>query len=85
MSSLTLNQWGIPEIPGICLTNGGLSHIGVYIGNGKVIHASSPDAGVGVILSNFGSGYWKHWHFVPWSDVFSAGGALILSNANNSN
>jgi cell wall-associated NlpC family hydrolase len=35
----------------------GLSHDGIYIGNGQFIHASDP--GTGVTISCMGSSYWR--------------------------
>ena len=34
----------------------GLSHNGIYIGNGQFVHASDPS--VGVVVSSMGSSYW---------------------------
>jgi peptidoglycan DL-endopeptidase CwlO len=38
----------------------GLSHNGIYIGNGQFVHAA--DEKVGVTVSNLGTAYWSgHW------------------------
>ncbi|MCM1489155.1 MAG: hypothetical protein NC203_12400, partial [Firmicutes bacterium] len=47
----------IPEIPGLAVWHEG--HIGIYIGNGKVIQAANTKAGV--ILTNLGNTPWTHW------------------------
>ena len=51
----------IPEIPGLAVWHEG--HIGVYIGNGEVIHASHTTAGV--IKTPLGDTGWTHWLKVP--------------------
>lgn len=38
----------------------GVSHVGIYLGEGAFIHSSNPS--VGVIISNINSGYWSN-HF----------------------
>lgn len=52
----------IPEIPGLAVWHEG--HIGVYIGNGKVVQAANTTAGV--ILTNIGDTAWTHWLKVPY-------------------
>ncbi len=52
----------IPEIPGLAVWHQG--HIGVYIGNGKVVQAANTKAGV--ILTNLGDTAWTHWLKVPY-------------------
>lgn len=52
----------LPEIPGLALWREG--HIGVYIGNGQVIHASSTT--VGVIQTPVSAGSWTHWLKIPY-------------------
>ncbi len=51
----------IPEIPGLAVWKKG--HIGVYIGNGKVIEAMSTKKGV--VETNLSEGPWTHWLKVP--------------------
>lgn len=36
---------------------GGISHVGIYVGNNKLIHASTPSTGV--ILSDINSRYYQ--------------------------
>lgn len=44
-------------------TPGQVNHVGIYIGNGQMIHAS-PSGGKGVQISSITSGYWyKHFLF----------------------
>jgi len=52
----------IPEIPGLAVWHEG--HIGIYIGNGKVIQAANTNAGV--ILTNLGGTAWTHWLKIPY-------------------
>ena len=52
----------IPEIPGLAVWHEG--HIGIYIGNGEVIHASGTT--VGVIKTPIGDSGWTHWLKIPY-------------------
>lgn len=52
----------IPDIPGIAVWHQG--HIGVYIGNGYVIHAANTYDGV--IKTPITSSGWTHWLKVPY-------------------
>jgi len=52
----------IPEIPGLCVWKSG--HIGVYIGNGKVIE--SRGTAIGVIQSNLRDYPWIEWLKCPF-------------------
>lgn len=52
----------IPEIPGLAVWFPG--HIGVYIGNGKVIEAKATY--VGVVETDLSEGAWTHWIKIPY-------------------
>ncbi len=52
----------IPEIPGLAVWHEG--HIGVYIGNGEVVHAANTNAGV--IRTPIGDSGWTHWLKIPY-------------------
>ena len=52
----------MPDIPGLAVWHQG--HIGVYIGNGYVIHAASTYDGV--IKTPITSSGWTHWMKVPY-------------------
>ena len=52
----------IPEILGLAVWHEG--HIGIYIGNGQVIHASGTK--VGVVQTPIGSSGWTHWLKIPY-------------------
>ena len=52
----------LPETPGLALWHEG--HIGIYIGNGQVIHASGTK--VGVVQTPIGSSGWTHWLKIPY-------------------
>lgn len=52
----------IPEIPGVAVWHEG--HIGIYIGNGKVVQAANTTAGV--ILTNLNDTAWTHWLKIPY-------------------
>lgn len=53
----------MPEIPGLAVYIEG-QHIGIYIGDGYVIHASSTEAGV--IKTKLSEGSWTHWLKIPY-------------------
>ena len=59
-------EWGyideIPEIPGLLVWSSG--HIGVYIGNGKVIEARGFN--YGVVMTDLDKRGWKKWGKCPW-------------------
>ena len=52
----------IPEIPGLAVWRSG--HIGVYIGNGKVIEAKATR--IGVVETNLADGNWTYWIKIPY-------------------
>ena len=52
----------LPETPGLALWHEG--HIGIYIGNGQVIHAANTTDGV-IISDVSGSGF-THWLKIPY-------------------
>ena len=52
----------IPEILGLAVWHEG--HIGIYIGNGKVVQAANTTAGV--VLTNLSDTAWTHWLKVPY-------------------
>lgn len=58
----------IPEIPGLAVWHEG--HIGIYIGNGQVIHASGTK--VGVIQTPIGSSGWTHWLKIPYITYYES-------------
>lgn len=52
----------IPEIPGLAVWHEG--HIGIYIGNGKVVQAANTEAGV--IRNSLADTAWTHWLKIPY-------------------
>lgn len=52
----------IPEIPGLAVWKEG--HIGVYIGEGKVVEAYGTTSGV--VRSELANGGWTHWLKIPY-------------------
>ena len=52
----------LPETPGLALWHEG--HIGIYIGDGKVIHAANTH--VGVIISDVSASGFTHWLKIPY-------------------
>lgn len=53
----------MPELQGIVLYKTG--HVGVYIGNGKVIECTLGARGDGVVETKFSDGRWTNWLKVP--------------------
>lgn len=58
----------IPEIPGLAVWHEG--HIGIYIGNGQVIHASGTK--VGVVQTPIGNSGWTHWLKIPYITYYDS-------------
>lgn len=59
----------IPEIPGLAVWHAG--HIGVYIGDGKVVEAMTTT--VGVVVTDVFSRSWTHWLKIPYIDYIEDG------------
>lgn len=56
----------MPEIPGLIVYMSG--HVGVYIGNGKVIECTQGRYGDGVVETNLRGRGWTHWLKCPYID-----------------
>lgn len=54
----------MPEVPGVCVFMSGFGHVGVYIGNGKVIEATGHARGV--VETNFQGRGWAYWGMPSW-------------------
>jgi len=54
----------LPEISGLCVQMPG--HIGVYIGNGKIIESTRGIFGDGVVQTNLSDRPWVHWLECPY-------------------
>lgn len=54
----------MPDLPGLCVQLPG--HIGVYIGNGKVIESTRGVFGDGVVTTNLNARKWVHWLQCPY-------------------
>ena len=52
----------MPEIPGLAVWQEG--HIGIYIGDGQVVHASQTE--VGILQMPINEGAWTHWLKIPY-------------------
>lgn len=59
----------MPETPGVCVFRGDMGHVGVYIGNGKVVEALNHSQGV--IQSQLNS-RWAYWGALKWIDYDGA-------------
>ena len=53
----------LPEIPGLAVYKKG--HVGIYIGNGKVIECTLGSRGDGVVYSDLSAYGWTHWLKIP--------------------
>ena len=59
-------------------SSGHMTHVGLYIGEGKMIHAASEGPKTGVVVSSLGEHYWKTYYagagrFVPSAKSSSGG------------
>lgn len=58
----------MPEIPGLAVWHKG--HIGIYIGNGQVVHASGNLSGV--VQAPIGASGWTHWLKIPYITYYES-------------
>lgn len=58
----------MPEIPGLAVWHKG--HIGIYVGNGLVIHASGTMSGV--VQTPIGASGWTHWLKLPYITYYES-------------
>lgn len=56
----------MPDVPGICVFRGDMGHVGVYIGNGKVIEAMGH--AYGVVETKLRERGWAFWGKPDWLD-----------------
>ena len=60
--------WGeigtLPETPCIAVRKSG--HVGMYVGNGKVVEWMGFD--YGCVMTDLGKRPWTHWYMLPWVD-----------------
>lgn len=56
----------LPEIPGIILYCKTHPHVGVYVGNGKVIESTLGSRGDGVVMTNVEDFKWEYWFRCPY-------------------
>ena len=62
----------LPEIPGIILYCKSHPHVGVYIGNGKVIECTLSSRGDGVVMNNLKDFKWEYWFKCPYIEYVSS-------------
>lgn len=58
----TLNN--MPDIPGVCVFQANMGHVGVYIGNGQVVEAMGHE--YGVVKTQLHSRNWALWGMPSW-------------------
>lgn len=61
----------MPDIPGVCVFMAGLGHVGVYIGNGRVVEARGH--AYGVVETNLTGRGWAFWGIPDWLDCADGG------------
>ena len=69
-------------------TGSGVSHVGIYAGNGSFIHSASEGPRTGVIYSRLDEAYWKRTYrgagrALPWDESAAQAMAAALSAAKN--
>lgn len=52
-------------------TGKGIGHVGIYIGEGKFVHAASQGPRIGVIISSLSENYWKRC-FLFYGTIFES-------------
>lgn len=67
----------MPDVPGVCVFRGDMGHVGVYIGNGKVIEAMGH--AYGVVETKLRERGWAFWGAPAWIDYDSAAAPPIQS------
>lgn len=65
----------IPEIPGVCVFNASLGHVGVYIGKGEVVEAMGQD--YGVVKTRLHARNWTRWGMPRWIDYEGQEGTFL--------
>jgi probable lipoprotein NlpC len=69
--------------------NGTVSHVGIFVGNGRFIHSASDGPSTGVIYSSLDEKYWSRTYTgvgraLPEADVVSGAGAPKVTKENHS-
>ena len=59
----------IPEIPGVCVFQADMGHVGVYVGNGWVVEAMGH--AYGVVKTQLRARKWVYWGMPKWIDYGS--------------
>ena len=62
-------------------TTGGISHVGIYIGNGEFVHSASAGPKTGVIVSKLAESYWKRTYRFAGRIFPSAASAHTIASA----
>lgn len=66
----------MPDVPGVCVFQSGLGHVGVYVGNGQVVEAMG--RAYGVVKTRLKDRNWYYWGMPEW---FSYGAAEATAPA----
>ena len=61
----------MPDIPGVCVFQADMGHVGVYIGNGEVVEAMGHAHGV--VKTKLKDRGWSYWGMPGWLDYGNAG------------
>lgn len=72
----------MPDLPGLCVQLPG--HIGVYIGDGKVIESTRGIFGDGVVITKLTDRKWVHWLQCPYIEyIAKEDGEVIYKTIND--